>query len=104
MIGRKLASMEQVTVVSPDYLARFGEPENLEDLAQHFAVDYVSSATGKPISPSFMVNGSELEVKMGSTISVTGADLYTPVAVSPPPNVSLRSTAVAHFANKTAPI
>jgi hypothetical protein len=96
--------MEQVTVVSPDYLARFGEPENLEDLAQHFAVDYVSSATGKPISPSFMVNGSELEVKMGSTISVTGADLYTPVAVSPPPNVSLRSTAVAHFANKTAPI
>lgn len=43
LIGHKLASMEQVTVASPDYLARFGEPKNLEDLPQHFAVDYVSS-------------------------------------------------------------
>ncbi|MDR3400843.1 MAG: LysR family transcriptional regulator [Pandoraea sp.] len=82
LIGRRLASMEQVTVASPGYLAQFGEPSNLEDLARHFVVDYVSSATGKPIPPSFMLNGSEVEVKMRSTISVTGADLYTGSAIA----------------------
>ncbi len=33
MVGRRVASMEQVTVASPAYLERFGEPESLEALA-----------------------------------------------------------------------
>jgi DNA-binding transcriptional LysR family regulator len=82
LIGRQIASMEQVTVASPQYLARFGEPASLDDLAGHFAVDYISSATGKPVPLSFLVNGASIDVKMNSAISVTGADLYTGAAIA----------------------
>lgn len=82
LIGRQVASMEQVTVASPDYLKRFGEPTSLDELSGHFAVDYVSSATGKPVPLSFLVNGKTTDLTMPSTISVTGADLYTGSAIA----------------------
>ncbi|SIO37144.1 LysR family transcriptional regulator [Paraburkholderia phenazinium] len=82
LIGRQIASMEQVTVASPAYLARFGEPASLEDLSEHFAVDYVSSATGKAVPLTFLVDGIETDLVMRSTISVTGADLYTGSAIA----------------------
>ncbi|KVN50782.1 transcriptional regulator [Burkholderia ubonensis] len=82
LIGRQIAAMEQVTVASPAYLERFGEPATLADLDAHFAVDYVSSATGKPVPLEFTVDGAVVEVRMRSTISVTGADLYTGSALA----------------------
>lgn len=82
LIGRQIASMEQVSVASPSYLARFGEPTSLDDLARHFAVDYVSSATGKAVPLSFVADGRTVDLTMRSTISVTGAELYTGTAVS----------------------
>lgn len=82
LIARQIASMEQVTVASPGYLERFGEPASLDDLSGHFAVDYVSSATGKPVPLCFRVNGKTVDLTMRSTISVTGADLYTGAAIA----------------------
>lgn len=82
MIARQVASMAQVTVASPGYLARFGKPSSLDELDRHFAVDYVSSATGKPIPLSFNVNDKFVDIEPRSTISVTGADLYTGAAVA----------------------
>ncbi|KWB63966.1 transcriptional regulator [Burkholderia ubonensis] len=82
LIGRQIAAMEQVTVASPAYLERFGEPATLADLDAHFAVDYVSSATGKPVPLEFTVDGAVVEVRMRSTIAVTGADLYTASALA----------------------
>ncbi|TDV07106.1 LysR family transcriptional regulator [Paraburkholderia caballeronis] len=82
LIGRQIAALEQVTIASPDYLARFGEPASLDDLDAHFAVDYVSSATGKPVPLSFVVAGRNEDVALRSTISVTGADLYTGAALA----------------------
>jgi DNA-binding transcriptional LysR family regulator len=82
LIGRQIASMKQVTVASPAYLARYGEPAGIGDLEQHFTVDYISSATGKAVPLSFNANGRFTEVPMQSTISVTGADLYTGSAIA----------------------
>ena len=45
LAGRRIALMPQVTVASPAYLARHGEPAGLEDLDAHWAVNYQSSAT-----------------------------------------------------------
>jgi len=82
LIGRPLARMEQVTVASPDYLARHGEPRTLRDLDRHLAVNYVSSATGKAMPMEFRVEGRQVDVPMASTMSVTGADLYTASALA----------------------
>lgn len=82
LVGRQIALMPQVTVASPAYLARFGTPATVDDLAGHRAVDYLSSATGRSIALDFMVDGRNVLVRPGSVISVTGAELYTGAALA----------------------
>jgi DNA-binding transcriptional LysR family regulator len=77
MVGRRIALMQQVTCASPTYLAKYGEPINLDALAAHRAVNYISSVTGTAMALEFMVNGQLLAVRLKATVSVAGADLYT---------------------------
>jgi DNA-binding transcriptional LysR family regulator len=76
LAGRQVAALPQVTLASPDYVARFGRPRSLDDLARHYAVDYISSATGRPMALEFQVRGQTLERVLPSTLSVTGTDVY----------------------------
>jgi DNA-binding transcriptional LysR family regulator len=82
LAGRQIALMPQVTVASPAYLARFGEPTGLDDLAGHRAVDYISSATGRAMPLDFMVDGRNVTARPASVVSVTGAELYTGAALA----------------------
>ncbi|OCT24898.1 LysR family transcriptional regulator [Pseudomonas putida] len=82
LIGRQVASLEQVTVASPEYLAQHGMPATLDDLRQHFAVDYLSSATGRAVPLEFRVGREVVERLLPARVSVTGVDLYTGAALS----------------------
>ncbi len=86
MVGRRIALLPQVTVASPAYLARHGEPADPAALAApgstHRAVDYLSSATGKPVPLEFTVDGRVSTLQLPATVSVTGTDLYTGSAVA----------------------
>jgi DNA-binding transcriptional LysR family regulator len=82
MIGRQVASMEQVSVASPAYLMQFGEPGSIADLEHHFTVDYISSTSGRAVPLSFNLDRRVIDIPMRSTISVTGADLYTSSAIA----------------------
>ncbi len=82
LIGRQVALLEQVTVASPAYLERYGVPTSLDSLENHFAVDYISSSTGRPVSLDFMVGNQRVERRLKAKIAVTGADLYTGAAMS----------------------
>lgn len=92
MVGRRVAQLEQVTVASPGYLARHGEPAELAALAAHRAVDYVSSATGKPMPLEFTVDGRVTEVRLDAAISVAGVELYTGAAVAGSASCRCRAT------------
>jgi DNA-binding transcriptional LysR family regulator len=82
MVGRRVASLEQVTVASPSYLDKFGEPDTPDALASHRAVNYVSSASGRPLPLEFTIDGQVVEYTLSSIVSVTGADVYTGSAVA----------------------
>ena len=86
MVGRRIALLPQVTVASPAYLARHGEPADPAALAApgstHRAVDYLSSATGKPVPLEFTVDGRVSTLQLPATVSVTGTDLYAGSAVA----------------------
>ncbi|MFY4259581.1 LysR family transcriptional regulator [Achromobacter sp. KK8] len=82
LIAKQVAQMEQVTVASPHYLNRHGVPATLEDLKGHFAVDYVSSVTGRPMSLDFLVGNDVVKRQLKARISVSGADMYTGAALS----------------------
>jgi DNA-binding transcriptional LysR family regulator len=82
MVGRRVASMPQVTVASPAYLAQFGEPATLQALEAHRAVNYISSSTGRALPMEFTVGTEVIEMQLASIVSVTGTDLYTGAAVA----------------------
>lgn len=82
MVGRRIALMEQVTCASPAYLRQFGEPADLEALAAHRAVNYLSSQSGKALPLEFMVDDRLVALQLKGIVSVTGADLYTGSALA----------------------
>ena len=82
MVALSLAQLEQVTCASPDYVARFGRPQQLEDLDRHEAVNFVSSATGRPYPLEFMRDGELRQRTLPGAVTVTGADMYTACAIA----------------------
>ncbi len=76
MVAQQVARLEQVTVASPDYLARHGRPETLDELGRHLAVNYISSATLRPYPLEFLVDGELRQLTLPGAVSVTGADMY----------------------------
>ncbi|HXZ08438.1 MAG TPA: LysR family transcriptional regulator [Paraburkholderia sp.] len=76
LVARRIGLFEQVTCAAPSYLARHGTPQSIEDLENHFAVNYFSSRTGRIIDWVFMVDNKEVEVKMKGMVSVNDADAY----------------------------
>jgi DNA-binding transcriptional LysR family regulator len=82
MVGRRVAQLPQVTVASPAYLAAYGEPADPAALSTHRAVNYVSSATGKPVPLEFRIDGRDSAMVLRSAVSVTGAELYAGSALA----------------------
>jgi DNA-binding transcriptional LysR family regulator len=82
MVGRRVAQLPQVTVASPAYLAAYGEPADPAALSAHRAVNYVSSATGKPAPLEFRLDGRDTAMLLPSAVSVTGAELYAGAALA----------------------
>lgn len=82
LIGRRVASLRQVTCASPTYLRKYGEPKCLADLATHRAVNYVSRTTAKLFPFEFMVDGELEEVSIAGALSVFGAEIYSASAVA----------------------
>ncbi|ADG15142.1 LysR family transcriptional regulator [Paraburkholderia atlantica] len=82
MVGRRVAQLQQVTVASPAYLATYGEPADPGALSTHRAVNYVSSATGKPLPLEFRIDGRDTALVLPSAVSVSGAELYAGAAIA----------------------
>lgn len=80
MIARRIALLEEVTVASPAYLERHGEPRHPDDLAGHRAVNFISSNTGRPFPFEFTVDGATRLVELPSALSVNGADTFIAAA------------------------
>jgi DNA-binding transcriptional LysR family regulator len=82
LVARHLADLPQVTCASPAYLARYGIPEDVEALADHKAINYVSRASGKAFPFEFVVNSAVRDVAIPTAISVFGAEIYAASAMA----------------------
>lgn len=76
LVARRIGTIGFATCAAPAYLERHGEPAGIDDLANHHAVNYFSSRTGRSIDWDFVVNGVPTSVKMSSTVSVNDAEAY----------------------------
>jgi DNA-binding transcriptional LysR family regulator len=82
LVARRVAQLPQLTCASAAYLAQFGEPQTLADLAGHRAVNYLSSATGQALPLEFLVDAELRTLNLPGPVSVTGADVYAGAAVA----------------------
>lgn len=82
LIGRRIASFEQLTLASPGYLERHGVPTTPDDLGGHRMVAYAASATGQPYPLEFMEQGAVREIAPPYDLVVRGAEIYTAAGVA----------------------
>ena len=76
LVARRLGSMPRITCAAPSYLDKHGEPQTLEELREHIAVNYVSSNTGRVRGWDFLVGDRIETVDMRSMIAVNEVDAY----------------------------
>ena len=77
MVGRRVATLEQVTVASAAYVRRHGLPDSLAALQDgHLAVNWVSPTTHRAEPLEFMVGRKRREVVLPGCVSISGVDAY----------------------------
>ncbi|UOP10547.1 LysR family transcriptional regulator [Pseudomonas palleroniana] len=76
LVARPLVMLDQMTLASPDYLARMGVPQCIDDLAGHRMVEYISSASGKRFGLEFQIGDALRPVNLAKTVAVNSADGY----------------------------
>ncbi len=76
---RRLGYLPEITCASPDYLKRYGTPDNIDDLAGHFMVGFVSSRTDDIMPLEFQHDGKtelrRIPARAMTDNSDTAADL-----------------------------
>ncbi|MBE7183923.1 MAG: LysR family transcriptional regulator [Methylobacterium mesophilicum] len=80
MIRRKLGTIREITVASPDYLARHGTPLTPDDLEGHAIAGFVSSLTGDVLPLEFMQDGKLRHVRLPARVTANDSDTMTDLA------------------------
>ncbi len=76
LVAKRIGVSEFVTTASPEYLEQHGTPRSLDDLADHFAVHYVSSRRGRMVDMAFRVDGDAVDVRMRSRLASNDGEAY----------------------------
>ena len=76
LVARPLGQMPQINVASPAYLARFGTPHQLQDLAGHRLVRYSSTLGGAAQGWEYLQDGAPQVWPMDSVLTVNNTVAY----------------------------
>jgi DNA-binding transcriptional LysR family regulator len=80
MVARCVTMLERLTCASPLYLKRFGIPATVEALDGHRMVGLRSFTTGELRPMDFLIGGTNRNVTLPATLSVTGTESYLATA------------------------
>jgi DNA-binding transcriptional LysR family regulator len=70
----------EVTLASPAYIARHGQPQHPNRLAGHRMVGFRSSGTGSLLPLEFIVDGAVANIGIPATVAVNAAESYISAA------------------------
>jgi len=77
LVGRRVGTLDQVTVASAAYVRREGLPQTLADLQNgHYAVNWSSPTTRRSEPLEFMVKRKRREVVLPGRVTVSGVEAY----------------------------
>lgn len=79
LVARPIVKLHQLTCASPDYIARSGKLQHLEDLTAHRVIQF-SSGNGRFFPFEFEVAGQVREWQLSGELTVNNADAYVAAA------------------------
>jgi DNA-binding transcriptional LysR family regulator len=82
LIARQLGRLSMINCASPDYLARFGYPESLEDLSSHALVHYAVNLGARPQGFEVWLDKQTRWVKTGGILTVNSTETYHAACVA----------------------
>lgn len=80
LIMRRLGLLQEVTVASPDYLAKHGTPRTVDALDGHVMVGFLSSLTGEVMPLEFTLDGVPREIRLPMQVSADHSDTTADLA------------------------
>lgn len=75
-IARPLGKLSIINCASPDYLARFGYPENLDDLSSHAVVHYATNLGVRQQGFEVWQHNQTQWIKTGGILTVNSTETY----------------------------
>ena len=82
LVARTLLPLTLVLCAAPQYLARAGTPESIDDLARHRHVVFRSPRTGRVASWKLRMRNKEIVFEPSEQLAVTDAEAVTELAVA----------------------
>ena len=83
LVARRIGNLPLITVASPDYLRRFGTPQDLQALEQnHRMVNFFSPRTGRMFPNEFAKDGEQWALNSSYRISVNESNAYMAAALA----------------------
>ena len=82
LIARHLGHLPLINCASPDYLARFGTPDSLEDLSQHAMVHYSQHLGGQPGGFEYDDGKTTRLIKTGGVMTVNSTETYRAACIA----------------------
>lgn len=76
-VARLLGHYRMLNCASPAYVAAYGMPMDLADLARHRLVHYVSKLGGRDAGFEFVQRGQARSITMPGALTVNNSDAYT---------------------------
>jgi DNA-binding transcriptional LysR family regulator len=80
MVGRRVATLAEITCASPVYLKKFGKPKSPDHLDGHEAIGFYSTARRAVYPLEFMIDGELKEIALPSRVIVEGAETMVTLA------------------------
>lgn len=74
LVARKIGEYKMVNCVSPGYIKKYGRPKNIEDLKNHYLVQYSPTLGGKPEGFEYLDGGKYVSTRMKAFITVNSID------------------------------
>ena len=74
LIRRPLGMLEEVTVASPAYVAKYGTPRDPDDLDGHHMIGFFSTRAHEVLSLDFVWDGNVVTRRIQTAITVTGTE------------------------------
>ncbi len=82
LIARPLGKLSVINCASPDYLARFGYPESLDDLASHAVVHYTLNLGSRAQGFEYYDGEQTHWIKTGGILTVNSTETYQASAIA----------------------